>query len=219
MNNNSSTSVTIESCILYIAGSSDLNKCNSGYAYAIIDKDEVIGPVIDVYSRFQSNSNEVKATLLALISGCKKAEGLGASKITIKTSLKYISNMINKNWIPFWEENNWIKSDKDEVKNLDLVKELYELTKRIEIQASFFKKNENDDIMESVRAESKNTRELGIISKTETLSMNDLGSKITTSKGDNPNNKSKRKPRIIEIKKRREKQKRKKRRKKNKYKV
>lgn len=117
------------------------------------------------------------------------------------------------------EKNNWIKSDKEQVKNLDLIKELFELTKRIEIQASFLGKNEDDDIMKSVRDESKTARKSGIISKTDTLSKKNLGSKIKTSKGDNPNNMSIRIPRIIELSKREKKKKKKQRRKSNKYKV
>lgn len=101
---NNIINVTKESCNLYVSGVSDSNKYNSGYAYAIIDNYKRIGPVIDVYSRFYSDITNVKATLLAVIAGCKKAEIQGYNKITIKTSLEYISNMINEKWIPLWKK-------------------------------------------------------------------------------------------------------------------
>ena len=48
--------------------------------------------------------------------------------VTIYSDSAYVVNMFNE-WINKWAVNNWIGSSKQEVKNLDLVKQLYEYKK------------------------------------------------------------------------------------------
>lgn len=48
--------------------------------------------------------------------------------VTIYSDSAYVVNMFN-DWITKWASNNWIGSSKQEVKNLDLVKQLYEYKK------------------------------------------------------------------------------------------
>jgi ribonuclease HI len=38
----------------------------------------------------------------------------------------YVVNIFN-NWMYKWEKNNWLKSDNKEIKNLDIIKEIFEL--------------------------------------------------------------------------------------------
>jgi len=76
--------------------------------------------------------------------GCKKTtnnimeltaviEGLKLLKYPCKVKLysdsAYVVNAFNQNWISSWIKNNWKNSNKEEVKNKELWKELYELTK------------------------------------------------------------------------------------------
>ena len=64
-------------------------------------------------------------------------EGLKTLKYRCQVSLysdsQYLVNAINKGWLTNWIKRNWIKSDKAEVKNIDLWEQLYELCKKHEI--------------------------------------------------------------------------------------
>lgn len=67
------------------------------------------------------------------IMGLLKALDLAVNKYNdycciIYCDSAYCVNMFNE-WIKTWAANNWINSSKQEVKNLDLVKKLYEYTK------------------------------------------------------------------------------------------
>ena len=67
------------------------------------------------------------------IMGLLKALELATTKYKNKICLihcdsSYCVNLFNQ-WIKTWASNNWINSEKKEVKNLDLIKQLYEYTK------------------------------------------------------------------------------------------
>lgn len=48
-------------------------------------------------------------------------------KVNIYSDSKYLTDAINQSWLAGWVKNNWKKSDKKPVLNVDLWKELYEL--------------------------------------------------------------------------------------------
>ena len=48
-------------------------------------------------------------------------------KITLTTDSKYVCDAINKGWLISWQKNNWKKSDKKPVLNIDLWQELLPL--------------------------------------------------------------------------------------------
>ena len=64
-------------------------------------------------------------------------EGLKTLKYRCQVSLysdsRYLVDAINKGWLTNWIKRNWIKSDKAEVKNIDLWQQLSELCKKHEI--------------------------------------------------------------------------------------
>jgi len=64
-------------------------------------------------------------------------EGLRALKYQCQVKLysdsQYLVDAINKGWLVKWRNNNWKKSNKDEVKNIDLWQDLWELCGRNEI--------------------------------------------------------------------------------------
>ena len=47
--------------------------------------------------------------------------------VTIYSDSAYVVNTIEKGWIYSWKKNNWIKSDKSKVKNIELWEKLLEL--------------------------------------------------------------------------------------------
>ncbi len=65
-------------------------------------------------------------------------EGLKALKHPCKVKLysdsAYVVNAFNQNWIDGWIKNGWKNSNKEEVKNKELWKELYELTKTHDVE-------------------------------------------------------------------------------------
>ena len=67
------------------------------------------------------------------------------NKIIIYTDSQYTINCVTK-WIPKWIKNNWINSKNQEVKNQDLLKELYNLynTMNIELKHIYSHTNNKD---------------------------------------------------------------------------
>jgi ribonuclease HI len=65
-------------------------------------------------------------------------EGLKALKHPCKVKLysdsAYVVNAFNQNWIDGWIKNGWKNSNKEEVKNKELWKERYELTKTHDVE-------------------------------------------------------------------------------------
>lgn len=48
-------------------------------------------------------------------------------KVTVYSDSAYVVNTIDKGWIYNWKKNNWKKSDKSKVKNIDLWEKMLEL--------------------------------------------------------------------------------------------
>lgn len=48
-------------------------------------------------------------------------------KVTVYSDSAYVVNTIDKGWIYNWKKNNWKKSDKSKVKNIDLWENMLEL--------------------------------------------------------------------------------------------
>ena len=72
-----------------------------------------------------NNRMELKGLLQALKLATTKYKDCD---VYIYSDSAYVVNTFNE-WIYNWATNNWINSSKQEVKNLDLIKELYEYTK------------------------------------------------------------------------------------------
>ena len=50
--------------------------------------------------------------------------------MTLTTDSQYVVNAIEKGWLAGWKKNNWRKSDKSEVLNVDLWQRLSDLLDR-----------------------------------------------------------------------------------------
>jgi len=73
--------------------------------------------------------------LLACIKAIEKVMSTSKvyNSIVIYTDSMYIVNML-KLWAVNWEKKNWVKSDGNEVSNLELVKKLYYYSKNLDIE-------------------------------------------------------------------------------------
>ena len=81
----------------------------------------------DDYDKPETTNNrmELKGLLQALELATKKYKDC---EVIIYCDSSYVVNTFNE-WIHTWARNNWINSSKEQVKNLDLIKLLYEYTK------------------------------------------------------------------------------------------
>jgi|TARA_Y100000991_G_C21974951_1_gene351702 ribonuclease HI len=75
---------------------------------------------------------ELMASILA-IEKILSNQKLKDKKIVIYTDSIYVKNIVNE-WAEKWEKNNWIKSDKKAVDNIELVKKLYYLSKNVNVE-------------------------------------------------------------------------------------
>ena len=68
-----------------------------------------------------NNRMELSAVIAALSALKEPCE------VTLTTDSQYVVNAIEKGWLANWQRNNWRKSDKGEVLNVDLWRELLTL--------------------------------------------------------------------------------------------
>ena len=59
--------------------------------------------------------------------------------IEIYTDSQYVANALNKKWLENWVKNNWLKSDKKKVLNIDLWKRLLKLLEKHKIKINWIK--------------------------------------------------------------------------------
>lgn len=98
----------------YTDGSCSPNPGPGGFAVILDGKPVVLGS--------EKASTNIRMEGMALIAALKHA---GGKKCEIHTDSEFWINVITK-WAPGWEAKGWKKS-KGEIKNLDIVKELFSL--------------------------------------------------------------------------------------------
>lgn len=73
------------------------------------------------------NTTNNKMEIMAVIKGLEMLRE--PCNVTIYSDSAYVVNSIEKGWVYSWKRNNWVKSDKTKVKNVDLWNRLLELMK------------------------------------------------------------------------------------------
>lgn len=120
--------------ILYTDGSSTFNIANpdgfGGCAFVALNKDE---------EEIHRHNCGIKGTvsvceLSAALLGLKWAEENGANKVTVYSDSTYFVYSYNK-WMHGWHKRGWVKSTGEEVSNLHIMKELYEIKSRLDSSA------------------------------------------------------------------------------------
>jgi len=112
--------------IFYTDGSCSPNPGPGGYA--------VIENKMPVALGTDKNSTNIRMEGEALVAAMKLAD---AQPCEIFTDSEFWINVITK-WAPGWEKKGWKKS-KGEIKNLDIVKELYELYNNGDVKLTWVK--------------------------------------------------------------------------------
>ena len=137
---------------IYTDGSCLNNPGDGGWA-AIINYN---GKIIKINGSEKNTTNN-RMELMAPINALKKIDQ--NSKIEIYTDSQYVKLGITE-WIHKWIKNNWQTSKKEDVKNKELWIELYELTKKLQINWIWVKAhagnilNEEVDLLAKKAAES-----------------------------------------------------------------
>lgn len=71
------------------------------------------------------NTTNNRMELTAIINGLKALKKI--CRLKIFTDSKYVVDSVNKGWAKKWQQNNWIKSNKEKAQNPDLWQQLLSL--------------------------------------------------------------------------------------------
>lgn len=69
-------------------------------------------------SDYEINTTNNKMEMMAVISGLEYLKE--PCDVTVYSDSAYVVNSINNKWIYSWKKNNWVKADKQKVKNIEL---------------------------------------------------------------------------------------------------
>ena len=123
--------------IFYTDGSASPNPGPGGWA--VID----VNTKTPIKSGSEKNTTNIRMEGTALIEAIKLAKD---KPTEIRTDSEFWINVLTK-WAPTWEASNW-KKKKGEIKNLDLVKELYELYETHNITLKWVKGHAGEELNE-----------------------------------------------------------------------
>jgi ribonuclease HI len=109
------------SVVVYTDGGSINNPGPGGYGVVILDGDNRLE--LDGGMRLTTNNRmEMTAALVAL-----QNIGPRTEQIHLYSDSSYLVDGFNKGWVTRWKKNGWKKSDGQQVLNIDLWTQLYEL--------------------------------------------------------------------------------------------
>ncbi len=111
---------------IYTDGACSGNPGPGGYGVVLIYK----GIIKELSGGYKKTTNN-RMELLAIIKGLSALKE--TCKVTLYSDSKYCVDAINKNWLVNWQKNNWRKSNKESVLNVDLWKKLVELLKQHDV--------------------------------------------------------------------------------------
>ena len=108
--------------IIYTDGACSGNPGPGGFGVAVYEDDKTLYTTYSQYSENTTNNREeIKAILYVM-----KNYGCGTVRPLVYSDSAYCVNMFNE-WIFLWEHNNWKRSKNQEILNLDLIKEYWDL--------------------------------------------------------------------------------------------
>ena len=121
----------------YTDGSASPNPGPGGWAIIDVNTKQPIKTGAD------KNTTNIRMEGTALIEAIKMA---GTEPIEIRTDSEFWINVVTK-WAPTWAANGWHKKG-GEIKNLDLVQELYELYQSHDIKLVWVKGHAGEELNE-----------------------------------------------------------------------
>ena len=133
--------IAMKEVTLYTDGACSGNPGPGGYGTVLIYKDK-IKELSEGFSETTNNRMELLSVIVGL--RCLKEK----CHVDIYSDSKYVVEAINQGWLLSWQANNWRKSDKKEVKNVDLWKELIEEMNKHEIVFHWVKGHDGNEYNE-----------------------------------------------------------------------
>lgn len=112
---------------LYTDGACSGNPGPGGYGAILI-----YNGVEKEISGGEENTTNNKMEIMAVLKGLQMLKE--PCKVTVYSDSAYVVNTIDKGWIYVWKKNNWRKSDKSQVKNIELWEEMLRLMEIHEIK-------------------------------------------------------------------------------------
>ncbi len=138
--------------IFYTDGSADPNPGPGGWAVIDAANEDVI------LTGSEKHSTNIRMEGTAIREAIKLAL-LAHEPVEIYTDSEFWINVLTK-WAPVWEHNNWQKKQ-GEIKNLDLVKELYELYTTHNVKLQWVKGHAFNELNELADEAAKSARLAG----------------------------------------------------------
>lgn len=126
--------------IYYTDGSASPNPGPGGFAVIKNLKPHILGTEPENSLVVSSNTTNIRMEGFALINALRDA---GTEKCQIYTDSQFWINVVTK-WAPGWKARGWKKA-KGEIKNLDIVKELFELYQKSSAELIWVKGHEGDE--------------------------------------------------------------------------
>ena len=133
--------------IFWTDGSADPNPGPGGWA--VIDA----GTKRPIKTGSEKHTTNIRMEATAILNAIKLAD---AEPVEIHTDSEFWINVLTK-WAPTWEKNNW-KKKRGEIKNLDLVQELYNLYTTHEVKLVWEKAHVGTELNELADLAAKSKR-------------------------------------------------------------
>ncbi|HON57474.1 MAG TPA: ribonuclease HI [bacterium] len=124
---------------LYADGACSVNPGPGGYAYILI-----YGEKQKIASAGYRKTTNNRMELLGIIDGLKQLKY--PCNVNIYTDSQYVANAFNKNWLNKWKRQNWKRQKTEELKNVDLWKELYELSLKHNLKFHWIKGHSENEL-------------------------------------------------------------------------
>lgn len=140
---------------IYTDGSALGNPGPGGYGAILIYK----GKRKEINGGFRLTTNN-RMEILAIIESLTLLKR--SCDITVWSDSQYVVNAMTKGWINGWQRKNWIKSDKQPVKNIDLWKRMIGVTEAHTVDFQWLRghtghvENERCDVLARSAANGKN---------------------------------------------------------------
>lgn len=117
----------MEEVIIYTDGACSGNPGPGGWGSVLMYKDNKK----EIFGSKENTTNNVME-LTAVIEGLKLLKF--KCNVKLYSDSAYVVNAFNQKWIYGWIKNGWKNSNKEPVKNKELWQELYELTKKHNVE-------------------------------------------------------------------------------------
>lgn len=128
--------------VIYTDGACQGNPGPGGWAALLIFKG-----VEKMLQGSEENTTNNRMELKACIEGLKKLKG--SQRVTLWTDSQYVKKGITE-WVRAWVKNGWKNAQKKPVKNMDLWKELIEVSEKHQVSWHWVKGHAGHDLNERV---------------------------------------------------------------------